>query len=419
MAFVFADFSAAVTAPRTTANTINGIIDDVVAARTNLIDSLEAKGLPAQVATASGILTALITAMELTQTQLVALSEDIILDRTLVTEQLNGLTDETDVDEALRETFEQMIEDVSTTTANVVTVSSVTKDTNVATAGNFYCTKKLPGNVAPGEGFVHHWNLYDRDSEMPEVDTVVAICRNLGTLIVSGKPPQAVPYGHYTIFGNAGAVTIPCDNSGTLITNFFENFTANVPDGWTAVTGAAGTEFQLNAVAATVMRGTNSLRIQGTTELTFPIASLTGLASRQMLLLSVWLLKGTGTTTGTYKFQMTGTGMATQETSAFNATDLSTTVWEEKTLHLKVPGTIPSDLKIKVISTTVDTTDGIYLDGGCLQPYVYWAGLGFAATLGPTDTILGDRYSLTIANDKAGALQTWMARAHGFQLPSA
>ena len=61
---------------------------------------------------------------------------------------------------------------------------------------------------------------------------------------------------------------------------------------------------------------------------------------------------------------------------------------------------------------------GIYLDGGLFQPHVYWAGIGWAVTVGSTPFVLGDDFSGTITNNYAGTTQTFLARAHGFQLPS-
>lgn len=417
MAFVLVDFTTPDVAVRTALNSVSGFFATVLSTKNTLVSALEDKSLAAQVATAEGIFATLKANIELAQRQLMSLHGDVVLDRTIVRINFPGIMDEASYEETMREIFGWMVSDPSTITANVVTLSSITKTVDTSTAGNLYLTKQLPGNIAPGTGFMQHYQLYDRTTEMTESDNVVAVIRTPGVFSVSGRTPQAVAYGGDTSFGNDGVLYVPSDGSANLVLNFFETFTSDIPDGWTAVTGAGATEFQ--ASTTTYMIGAKSLRIQGTTELTYPIASL--VQGRQMLLLSIWLLKGTGTTSGTYKLQCTGTGMTTQETSTFNATDLSTTVWGELTLHLKIPATIPSDLKIKVITTGVDTTDGMYLDGGILQPYYFWAGLGFAVTVGKTAFCVGDRFTFSPTNDYAGVHQTLLARhpTAKFQLPSA
>lgn len=406
-----------VSALRAAANSINGLFATVIAAQTALISSLEAESLTYQVSESQRLFTTLLANIEAAQRALINLSNELFLDRGFL-ETFPGMTNETDVAEALRELFDKYVTDGEDIPKNTVTLSAITK-APVTACGNLYNTKKLPGNIAPGEGFIAHYNLYDRDSELPETDSFVAVCRTLGSLVLSGHPPQNVPYGQFTTYGNGGSITLVEGGSSNLITNFFETFDtlANLPDGWTALVGAVGTEFQKTTAAGTYMLGTSALRIQGTSELTFPIAAL--VAPRQMLLLSVWLKKPAGTTSGTYAIRMTGTGMTTITSSTFNATDLSSSLWTEKTLHLKIPASIPTDLVISIVTTTVDTTDGIYLDGGILQPYTYWSGIGWAATLGPVVLALGDKFTGTITNDKAGIIQTWIARAHGFQLPSA
>lgn len=418
MAFVFADFSVAVTSVRTYANAVNGLFAGLVTARTNLISSLEDKSYTYQISTAEQIGSAAIAGLENIQRQLIALSSQIILDRAHHLELFPEVTNESDVGEVLKAIFDFMIVTADTVPKNTVTLSAITKTTAATTAGNVYNTLKLPGNIAPGAGYVQHHALFGLDSELPESDSFVAICRSQGYLMLSGRPAANVPYGEATVYGNAGYITLDGLGSGNLVSNLFENFTTvNIPDGWTINSGAAGTEVKEDAVANNVFAGAKSLRLEGTSNISFPIASL--VSPRQNLLLSVNLKKGTGTTSGTYKLQMTGTGMADQETAAFNATDLSTATWTEKTLHCAVPAAIPSDLKIRIVTTAVDTTDGIYLDGGIMQPYVYWAGTGWAATQGTTPFILGDKFTGTITNDKAGVVQTLIVRHHGIQLPSA
>ena len=54
-----------------------------------------------------------------------------------------------------------------------------------------------------------------------------------------------------------------------------------------------------------------------------------------------------------------------------------------------------------------------------IEPRSCWSGLGWAATTSGDPFALGDKFNLTFTNNKSGPLQTFLARAHGFQLPSA
>lgn len=419
MAFSFSVLSNDLTQIRGAANTLNGLFASIKTARTNLLDQLESNAVVTLLGPAELILTKAMTSLEASLAELIDLSRRRILDRVRTLEELPGIHDETSIEQALRAIYDATVDLAATTPKNTVTLGAITKTVTNSTAGNLTLTKKLPGNIAAGPGKVSHVALFDIDSELPDSDAVyVTYEPSLSAFRVSGRPAPNVAYGSDSTFGNAGSITVDATGSGNLISNFFETFTTtNEPDDWTIVAGAAGTEILEDSTV--VMTGSKSLKLEGTAEIKYPIADLTGIAPRQMLSLSVWLKKDAGTTSGTYKLQLKGTGMSTQETAAFNATDLSSSAWTEKVLHLKIPAAIPSDLAVHIVTSAVDTSDGIFLDGGTLIPYTYWAGIGFAISPGPGAFVEGDRFVFAITNDYAGAVQTWMARAHGFQLPSA
>jgi hypothetical protein len=347
--------------------------------------------------------------LEATQTELVALFHRRILDRTETQIELPQLYDGT-LDEALFAIYDDMEANLTVIAANAVACTTPSKTAVGTNAGNLYVTNYLPGNIAPGDGLRNYYGWQGEANEMAEADSVVCLTRDGVNAIVSGRPPRTVPYGGETTFGNRGYALVPCDGSGNLISNFFEDFTSDVPDSWTLDTGTATTTCA--ASTAQVVRGTNSLWLTGANQLSYPVATL--VESRQNLLLSIWARKHASTVAGTYTIRMTGTGMTTQ-TATWNATDLSSAAWTEKTLHLEVPAVIPSDLQIEIVTASVSAS-GIYIDTGHFQPYIYWAGFGWAITLGADDFVAGDKWTATISNDYASARQTWMVRSCGFQL---
>lgn len=410
MAFSFTDLQNDIDKFQEAAAGLQGLYATVDAKRDALVGQLHSTGIKDLYGDGYQIFTDTNLALDKAQTELVQLFKRRVLDRAKTQEQFPELYDGS-VEEALRAIYRQMVADSSYVTANTVSVSAgPTKTTAGSNTGNLYVTNKLPGNIAPGEGLIQYAGLQGVSNQMAEADSVVCITTDGQTAYLSGRPPRTVPYGGQSVFGNRGYVAIPMTGGNNLAPNFFEDITSNVPDGWTLAAGSAGST--ILEETSTVWIGAKSISLNGANTLSFPIASL--VQSRQNLLLSCWFRKHASTSAGTYTLRMTGTGMATQ-TASWNATDLSSSAWTEKTIHLAVPAVIPSDLAIELVTASVSAS-GIYADGGILQPYVYWAGFGWAITVGQDNFAANDKWVATISNDYAGARQTWMARSCGFQL---
>ena len=142
-------------------------------------------------------------------------------------------------------------------------------------------------------------------SQMSLDDAVKVICDNdsqSGTtegaesfLITGIQPQQTLPF-EYNQGGNRGQSDVTVSTNISLISNFFENFTSDLPDGWTANAGVAGTDF--GEETTNIMTGTKSLFFDpagaANSDLRYNIYSL--LEPGMVLSVQLWMLKETGAT---------------------------------------------------------------------------------------------------------------------------
>lgn len=395
---------------RSALSDINGVYSTLDTARNTLVGQLESSAMRAYYGDAFTAFERGKGCLEAVQSDLAALFKKRLLDRTATQVEFPGMYLDT-VEEALKLLWEAYISAGSTETANTITVGTPVKTHTGASTGNLITTKKLPGNIAPGQGLLNYYGWQGIDSQMVESDSYQCLTRDGAKAIISGRPPQNVPWGQFSVFGNPGFGSIPCDGSANLISGAFESFTTDVPDGWTLSTGTASSTCLEEATEYYL--GAKSLELNGANVLTFPIATL--VSAGQNLLCSIRGKRHASTSAGTVTLRMKGTGM-TSQTTTFNATSLSTSSWTEQTAHFGVPLSIPSDLTLEIETASVSAT-GVWLDALCLQPYVYWAGLGWAITLGQNAMIPGDQWTGDLTNGYGSNRATFALRVLGFQFP--
>jgi len=360
----------------------------------------------------------LIQQMESCTNKFVSLIRQRLLDRDTVLEELTKLSSQ-GIDQVLAALTEDMQDNSETVQRNVVTVTEVTPVVTNTTVGALVTSKLLPSNVRPGNGLRLNPHLAGVDSELALDDTVNIICtadsqdgltEGTESWTVSGLQPQTRNPFESNSGGNKGRATMTTGGNN-LITNFFEDFTSDIPDGWVETSGAtAGSSYSENAVEVLNALSTYSLETDGVeVVLTFDLTDQ--LTPGALMTAWVWC-KTNGAGTGSVELKLKVDGSATDTVSVDPSTYTSWTLIE---LSFVVPDNLGTAVLFELDSNFDDT---LWFDGGGLSEMTMYAGVGFLMVAGEEPFLKNDTFPVTLANDDGGKIQRLFTRAFGWQLPS-
>ena len=231
--------------------------------------------------------------------------------------------------------------------------------------------------------------------------------------------------------GSGCAAAVQCisgsQNSGNGTNNYlynsdFEDWTTpNIPDGWTVSSGSPGTTINRSSVH---YDGSYSLNFTGNgTELTavyqpFGVAQPSGtptnvLAVDQMAF-NIFAKMDSTPSQGVLEIALVDeSNVTTQDEQGVDnsiSVDLTTlsTSWESISGFFRSPRVLPSSSRLMIrLTTALEAGKNLYLDRAALaEPfYLYVGGPAVAAFSGNAQSIDGDTYNLTIANDRDGQFQ--------------
>jgi hypothetical protein len=375
-----------------------------------------------------------------------------MLDPVRVINQL-GLSTTTNINEVLEALHRQMLLDGKTIQKNTVTIAGLTAGYATPAAANvgtsvIYTTKKLDGYSQPGSYFPANMQYAGLDSEMSaKAETMSVVCTSDSQGGVSRteggegfriygnpqNPPDATPtpYAGAGVEGSGSSVDdfILGPASGTLVSVpgfdvWTSDPTPNLTGGWTieATHGVLGTHVLKETV--NVYRGDAALQIAGDSALTdivvyqtMPVGRLRPL---RRYVVSCRVKADAAVASGTFGVEFNGTGYAVGGTEKISlATGAIPTVWTLKQFEIQLPAVIPADFRIVVKATgTLTAGRKIYVDDVFVQPVNYFGGVGVVMIPGSVRSVKGDRYTFTVANDRAGKFQSYWARYYKRQLPS-
>lgn len=292
----------------------------------------------------------------------------------------------------------------------------------------------------------HEENTYSegilRNKEYVRAESIELECvsesAGSGSVTVNGE--AVAPHGSYLWPGGSGAgpsVTIAdlaVDGSGEvahpgnqIITNGdFEDFTANLPTGWTAGVGVAGTDFAKTAVSGEYHAGASGLKFIGTASAVatridqlFGAASSSGIPKDRSYLMCGFWIKGSSAAPGTGDFvvqvEISGStlGGGQQGIPLAAGFPISWTFYSFLIINDAV-SVLPTD-SVKVgLAFGSDLTAGqfVYVDSLAVVPCYYHAGNLIAAFPGTDDAKIGDRWTVTIANARAAEFQFYLDMAY-------
>lgn len=281
---------------------------------------------------------------------------------------------------------------------------------------------------------------YQLDNLLAETISVACTAESsaAGTLQLLGTLPQADPLNWAWPAGSGCNKSLssvdPAANGAFIAGGNFDSFTtfANVPNGWTASVGTAGTDF---GPAGAGFKGANALKyIGGTGVLSSLTQNLSGLAARTPYALNFWLKADVVPASGNLIVDLYN-GSSVIQDDAGNNCSLSialsgiTTSYVAHNAVWRIADPLPSTVTLRCrLSVVVPGGSNIFVDQLTLQPATQigtnpgdtiWA----AVATGSADWALKDTLSIEAANNRTCQWQQafdrlFGARATGFVLPT-
>lgn len=358
-----------------------------------------------------------------------------IADETLVASL--GLPENPSQRDTLTRLIDQMHADAQTVKSNTATAGTPIADSDNHGNGMLHATILLDGHNEPASRANAHWR-YRTDpagSQLARNEVISFVCNgdaadnaaNAGAETFSVFGGDATPDLGWAEPASGTLSGISTANNDNLLANgdFESSFGATSgPAGWTIESGTAGTNFLNETGAANIHRGAQALKItcNGTlAEYTLSQTMGTSLDPNRRYFLAFTYKANAAGGPGTLEAKLSGTGYTplAGETISIASASLATT-WTTVTAWPLAPRIINGDLTLTIrYHGTPPNGRIIYLDDVILAPARYRAGAGFAMTAGTIQFLVGDRFTTTLANDRAGRFQTFFGDHFGVQLPHA
>lgn len=258
------------------------------------------------------------------------------------------------------------------------------------------------------------------------------------TLTLAGEIPAAsndawnFPLGS----GCTGSLTL-CDPSVTganVLTNSdFSLIPAGVPTSWTVLVGTTGVSI-LAGGTTYVPGGANCLKYLGDgAELTSIRQLVTGFTPNTVYAFLAYTKVSDNAATGTLAFSLcNGSSHAILADNAGTINSLSvdlsaeTTAWAPHSRFFRTPRVMPATTELKIhLTTAINNTYAAFIQCAmCIPVLMYVGGPYLAGFRASTDVVIGDKFTVTVANDLGGKFQTLVGmrwfdmRGAGQQLPS-
>lgn len=217
---------------------------------------------------------------------------------------------------------------------------------------------------------------------------------------------------NFMLPSTTAAIDAGARGANILTNSDLEDWTSNVPNQWTTVSGTPGTDFQSHT--ATYYRGATSIKfpVTGATcairqRIGTPDGTVGTVTPDRPYILAFAAKKDAGAT-GTITISLrdaSGTVIDSTNWSTAQSVASLTTSWAIYTFKRRMPKVIPSELYIHVGVTTAIATAAAYVDEVILAEMIPVAPGGQALTIiaGSTNWVLDDNVRRKMANNNEGA----------------
>ncbi|HWB13347.1 MAG TPA: hypothetical protein VG826_29245 [Pirellulales bacterium] len=258
-----------------------------------------------------------------------------------------------------------------------------------------------------------------------------------GSLLFQGTKSQADPLNWQWPAGSGANALLtaiaPAANTGYVAGGDFETFTvANLPDGWTATLGTAGTDF---GAAGSGYAGANALKfIGGTGVLTNLTQTLTALTARTPYAINFWVKESGSPASGVLQVDLYNGASIIQDEAgnncslAINLTSLTTSYVAHGAIW-SIADPLPATVTLRLhLTTACPAAANVFVDQLTLQPATQLGlnpgdSIYAAAAAGSVDFCLRDTFTIAVANNRTSKWQQafdrlFNCRALGFVLPT-
>jgi hypothetical protein len=357
-----------------------------------------------------------------------------LLDQRTVLDEL-GLSQQS-VEEVLSALIADMEDNSQSVKASTVSIGSVTSSAGNAGGGVILVTDELDGATSPGS--VNGVPMSAQRLYAGKTTELTAPAESFRLQVVSDAFEDGAGEGFEEIewqgmstdqqhgikedgTGHVGTIQPLHAVSESYLTNTdMEDFTSDVPDHWTVVSGTAGTH--INQATGSFKHGSSSLKFNGDGSLSaieIQQAIASAVNSNRKYCLSAQL-RGVNTVTGTVTVSLEGTGYTPGASEKISVSASSLGAFELKHCFVTLPAVVPSDLKVVLRwdGGTPGSSEAVYIDDIGFGPVNYGGGVGLVAIRDSGPFVKGDKFQFSVTNTE-GVFQSFFRRAFGVQLPSA
>lgn len=306
--------------------------------------------------------------------------------------------------------IEQMKGASQTIKANVVSATPATGGSNV---GNSILRASVVGRNG-----VNRQYIYPEEMTLTYVtDSQSGAAAGSELLSITSAAPATAGLLGWDFPGGSGlnaTIGVSDPANGQIVANgAFEQWTAtNTPTNWTIDVGTAGTNvFQENT---NFFRGLAAVKFLGDGTTLQGLSQALALKPSTVYALNLWIKMSATPAAGALSIDLWNGSSIVQDAAGTNnqitqaLTSVSTS-WVPIGGFFRTPAIMPATLRLRIrLTTAISATKSLYFDDlGFLAPTnLYTAGPFAAAFPGNVPSIMGDLFTLTLANDLGGKLQT-------------
>ena len=336
-----------------------------------------------------------------------------------------GILPEKSVEQALLYLQREMVLDSETIDRTTITKGSLTTGASNTGNGTMVCSELVPLSLSAGG--TQYPNIRTERLEARCVQDAQDRSIRSGEERFEVRGWASYPNLDYRFPAGSGTkITIASVHAGVdsgaryenlLRNSNFEAFTSNLPDGWTAVTGTAGTHFTSTSTAGFFYRGTTALRIIGDgsnlTKLRQQLGSNDGspttVVADRLYILTCVVRVNASASAGVLRISLEdSSGTEVSGTGTTQSYSVGTS-FARMSVVFRAPLALPSTVYAVVELTTALNSGGeFYVDELvlCEMRQIAAGGAGVIVLAGSTDWVVNDSLRILQTNNGEGAIST-------------
>lgn len=423
-----------------TINTMDGYLDATETLKQEIRDAYEGEDLHDLYATLPSLFEGFQSNVTSSIQALITDMQNLILDRNYTEEQLDAYT--SGVTAILNALYTYMVDNSLTIESSVVSIGGA--DVNIQDANlssglfkRILCGRTLDGVNSPGNGVTAHLRYLGAESQLARSTTVTGEVTSVASL--SAETIQLYPLsteetGGYVLQDEepslGPSLTNMLSTRTGLLNADLSAFTSNTPDNWSLSGGSPATDWDQKTNAIAQGEGVVSgLRFK--TQNVEAKQQVTGLSHNTMYSFAVLcqVIASDPTSTSDFVAQLeTNAGTLVEALGTLTQGDVGSTGVDNDNSDVLydffyLPETVDLDDLYLTITRTNDSIASGTLESNIYQvaiaPVSYWNGLAWSYYSPASQSSLGVKGTMAVANNDNGVFQSFFRKAFNVQLPTA